>query len=146
MIGGKQLAPIEQRAPARGLMRSDPLLPLINVGYLLLTFFLIICALQTSTAVSTLLPHGGAQIAARSGALTLRIEASGVLHFEGRAMPVSEAVAAIRSALAAPSRDSLNIQADRSTPASTIVPLLKKLRDGGIASIRLIPVRQVGPS
>jgi biopolymer transport protein ExbD len=146
MSDGKHLVSIEQRAPARGLGRGDPLLPLINAGYLLLTFFLIICVLQTSTAVNTLLPQGGAQIAAQSGAVTLRIEANGVLHFGGRTMPVAEAIAAIRGALHAPSRDPLNIQADRSTPASTIVPLLKKLQEGGIASIRLIPVRHVDPS
>jgi biopolymer transport protein ExbD len=145
MSGGKQFAPIEQ-APARGLRRGDPFLSLINVGYLVLTFFLIICTLQTGTAVNALLPRGGTQIAAQSAAVTLGIEANGVLHFEGRTMPVSEAVAAIRGALAATPRDPLNVQADRSTPASTILPLLKQLQEGGIASIRLIPVRQAGPS
>lgn len=143
---GRQLVGIEQRAPPRGLGRGDPFLPLINVAFLLLTFFLLVCVLRTGTAVSVLPSRGGTQIAAPAGAVTLRIEANGVLDFEGRTMTVSEAVAAIRGALDAAPRGPLNIQADRSTPASTILPLLRKLQEGGIASIRLVPVRHVGPS
>ncbi|HEY7689249.1 MAG TPA: biopolymer transporter ExbD [Dongiaceae bacterium] len=135
MSDAKHLVPFAQRSPARGLGRGDPFLPLINVAYLLLTFFLLVLALRT-----------GAEIADQGGAVTLRVEANGVLHFEGRTMSVSEAVAAVRGTLAATPRGPLDIQADRSTPASTILPLLQKLQEGGIASIRLVPVPRLGPS
>jgi biopolymer transport protein ExbD len=142
---GGRLVTIEQRAPARSLRRGDPFLPLINVAFLLLTFFLLACVLRTGTAVSVPTSRGGTQIVAQAGAVTLRIETNGVLHFEGRAMTISGAVAAVRNALDATPRGPLEIQADRSTPASTILPLLQKLQEGGIASIRLVPVRRVGP-
>lgn len=143
----KQLVRIEDLdAPAFGRGRSDPLLPMINVVFLLLTFFLLVCALRIGTAANILSSRGGTQIATQGGAVTLQIEANGVLHFEGRTMPVSEAVAAIRVALDATPHGSLDIQADRSTPASTILPLLRKLQDGGVAFIRLVPVRHAGPA
>jgi biopolymer transport protein ExbD len=126
--------------------RADPFLPLINVVYLLLTFFLLVCALRIGETVPFLPNKGASAAPVQSGAVTLDVGANGDLRFLGRTMPVAEAVIAIRAALAAVPRGALAVRADRKTPVSTILPLLRKLRDGGIPSIRVVPVRRSGPA
>jgi biopolymer transport protein ExbD len=143
----KRVSEIEDLAGGgRSRRRSDPILPMINIVYLLLTFFLILGALRFGDSMNILSRGAGSQSAARDGAVTLHVEADGAVRFQGRTMPVAEAVIAIRSALAAMPRGSLDVRADHKMPASAILPLLRKLREGGIASIRVVPVRRAGPA
>lgn len=122
--------------------RHDRLIPMINVVFLLLTFFLITGTLRISSGPNIELPEFATQGVLDMRRPVLSVAVDGALHFDGRVLEMAEALAAIKAALSdAPDQD-LHIKADRNIPASVILPLLQKLRDGGIKSIRLISIKK----
>lgn len=126
----------------RALDRHDRLIPMINVVFLLLTFFLIAGTLRVSDGLKIELPEIAAERVVKRRSPVLSVEASGALYFNGRQMEVSRAIVTIKEALGKAPGEALHVKADRNTPASIILPLLQKLRDSGIEAIRLIAVKK----
>ncbi len=129
---------------ARERNRHDQLIPMINVVFLLLTFFLIAGTIRIGDGLNIAPPEAETDGTIDAHSPVLSVETSGVLHFQGRTLPPDEAVAAIRQALDAQPHAALHIKADRQTPAVTILPLLQKLNDAGIETLRLIAVGKAG--
>jgi len=129
-------------AEARGGDRHDRLIPMINIVFLLLTFFLIAGTMRLGEALRIEPPRvaTGGNIARRSPVLS--VEANGALHFQGETMGREQAIAAIKEAITDRSGEQLHIKADRQTPASIILPLVQELEKEGVHRVRLIAVKK----
>lgn len=121
--------------------RHDRMIPMINVVFLLLTFFLIAGTLRAGDALRIEPPRLAAEGALDRQSPVLGVEADGTLYVGGRPMDRDRAIAALKQALADEAGKQLHIKADRRTPASIILPLLRRLRDSGIEDVYLIAVK-----
>jgi len=124
--------------------RQDRLIPMINVVFLLLIFFLIAGTIRTADDRNIEPPELAASSTLERNQPVLSIEADGSLYFQDQAVEAEAAITMIRDALAEePDQErELQIRADRRTPASIVLPFLQKLRDSGFQSISLIAVKK----
>lgn len=129
-------------AEPRGREGHDRLIPMINIIFLLLTFFLIAGTLRVGDALQIEPPQILTDGNIEPRHLVLSVEANGALHFQGEAREASEAIAAIKTAMADKAGEQLYIKADHRTPASVILPLLQELEKNGLGNIRLIAVKK----
>jgi biopolymer transport protein ExbD len=126
----------------RGRDDHDRMIPMVNVVFLLLAFFLIAGTLRVSDGLNIEPPE-----MATSGALerdnpVLSIAADGALYLNGETIAKdSAAQAAIRLLSETPTSE-LYIKASRDTPVSVILPLMRTLSEQGIATIRLIAIKK----
>ena len=115
-------------APPRRRMRAENVVPMINVVFLLLIFFLI------SAQIAPAPPFDLRQAEAEDGARqtlhnqTLWIDASGALAYQNAR---GEAVWALL-------QEPLQIQADADVPARDVARVLTRLGQVGIADVTLI--------
>jgi biopolymer transport protein ExbD len=118
---------------------------MINVVFLLLTFFLIAGTIRVNDGLNIEPPAIDTSGVIDEQAPTLSVEASGALHFGGRAVTIDEAVAALKEALASGTDadgGEIQIKADRNTPSSVILPLLQRLRNENLDALRLVAIRK----
>lgn len=120
--------------------RHDRMIPMINVVFLLLTFFLITGTMRAGDAQIEP-PRLAAEGAVDRQSPVLGVEADGTLYVQGRPMDHDRAIAALQQALAGAAGKALHIKADRRTPAAIILPLLQRLRESGIEDVYLIAVK-----
>jgi biopolymer transport protein ExbD len=125
----------------RASERHDRMIPMINVVFLLLTFFLIAGTMRAGDPLRIEPPLLAAEGAVDRQSPVLGVEADGTLYVQGRPMDGDRAIAALKQALAGDAGKQLHIKADRRTPAEIILPLLRRLRDSGIEDVYLIAVK-----
>lgn len=115
---------------------SENVVPLINVVFLLLIFFMLTATLQPPEATVVDLPSVGAESAREPGrdAPVLVLEATGRVSLAGRAVSVDAL-----DELSAP--EGLEIRADRDVPARFLLPLLERLDAAGIPAVDLVTRR-----
>ena len=111
---------------------GEPILPMINVVFLLLIFFLLSSQIAPRAPFAVALPRLETGQPSGSEAL-LFVAADGRLHFSGaQAEDPMTAVLAQASEL-----ETLSLRADAKVPAREVVLLISKLRDAGIRSVTL---------
>lgn len=119
---------------------DDNILPLINVVFLLLIFFVIAGAITRDAPFDLTLPatsHTQAR-AAPSGQI-LSVAADGTLAFKGETIKAPS----LDKVLADwPTDKPLQIRADRHLRASKLSNLLNRLREAGITKVRLLTQHQ----
>jgi biopolymer transport protein ExbD len=126
----------KQRRPVENVV------PLINVVFLLLIFFMLAGSLRPVEPFAVELPQAaGEREAAERGAeieaegSVLFVAASGELALDGQRLDE----ATLLTALAARSGDSsLELRADAGIPARRFLPLLGRLRAAGVAELELV--------
>lgn len=124
-----------QFARPRPRRPSEPALPMINVVFLLLIFFLISAQIAPPPPFELTPPETGAEAArAESDEAVLYLGPEGALAF-GAARD-----AEVWPALAEAAPDALLIRADGEVPARTLATLLARLREAGIADVTLATV------
>jgi biopolymer transport protein ExbD len=134
-----QLRPRRERRP------SEHVVPLINVVFLLLVFFMLTGRLAAPPALDLELPVDTSPVPETQASSTdetppmLSIDADGVLALGARRVDPTE----LASALADPP-ELLALRADARVPARLLVPVLEQLEAAGISRIDLITER-VGP-
>jgi biopolymer transport protein ExbD len=127
--------------------RHDRLIPMINVVFLLLTFFLIAGTIRVNDGLNIEPPAVETSGVIDEQSPTLGVEANGTLYFDGRTVTVDEAVAALQEASASAGASDadggeIQIKADRNTPSSIILPLLQRLRNENFDALRLVAIRK----
>ncbi len=109
--------------------------PMINIVFLLLIFFLISAQIAPPEPFEVLLPTGeGADTAEAAGALYLSAE--GVAAFQDQRGDA--AIAAALADLAARGADALELRADSGVEASFVAALLAQLAQAGILEVALV--------
>lgn len=118
--------------PARS--RGESIVPMINVVFLLLIFFLITARIAPPEPFPVDLPAAAADSPAEGGG-ALWLAADGRIAFEGLAGEV--AVAAAASA-AREAGEPLLVRADRASDGATLARLLAALGEAGAAEVRIV--------
>ena len=130
--------------------RSENIVPMINVVFLLLIFFLMTAEIAPPEPVDVSPPSGAADAGEQAdGALTLYMAADGTLAFH-QARGIDAALAALASAArdacaggcAEGDRPVLVLRADAGLPAARLAALMPRLAGAGFADIRLVTVPQ----
>lgn len=112
---------------------SEAIVPMINVVFLLLIFFLMSAQITPPAPFDVTLPESASESAARPTD-TLYMDAQGLLAFNGAR---GEAVFDALAALATPDA-TLQIRADARLEAQALARLLPELAARGIAEIELL--------
>ncbi|MEY8802048.1 biopolymer transporter ExbD [Leisingera sp. XS_AS12] len=111
---------------------GEPILPMINVVFLLLIFFLLSSEIAPRAPFMVTPPQleDGAPSAPKA---VLFIAADGRLHFSDAGTGDAMAVIAAR----APVLETLTLRADAKVPARDVAALIARLRDAGITAVSL---------
>ena len=123
-------------ATPRRTRPRENVVPLINVVFLLLIFFVLAGTLRPPDPNRLQLPTTTSEspAKARHTRPVLALDAAGHVFRDGRSLSPSE----IRS-LRAP--DGLELRADRGVPARVLLPLLEALEEAGVARLELVTQR-----
>ena len=130
---------------SRSQDRQDRLIPLINVVFLLLAFFIIAGTMRAADALDVEPPE-----AATSGSIdrespTLVMDTQGKLALGRDQVTADQAVGRIKALLADDPDAEIHLKADARVNARDILPLLRRFSDAGISSVRLIATRKDTP-
>lgn len=123
------------RKPRRS--QGEPTIPLINVVFLMLIFFLVAGQIAPPLAADLSLVRT-AELEGRAPPDTLIIRADGTMEYHGE--PVTSA-AAFAETLPAGQREAIRIVPDRDLEAQTLVAIAAELRGAGAESVRIVTER-----
>lgn len=124
----------EPRAPRRP---SENIVPLINVVFLLLVFFILTGSLRPPPALDVELPRERADAPLtppEAGVPSLSLATTGEMAFQGASIDA----AGLERALRAHPIRALALRADANTPARIVLPLLESLEASGVEQIDLV--------
>lgn len=126
-----------QEAPPRRPM-LEPMLPLINVVFLLLVFFMVAGQLGKKPPVAVATPETARELAPMSQVPELTLDGDGQLFLGGKALPLARLREQGAELLAGPRP---RLHADASVTTAQLRPVLQALRDAGFDSVQLITRR-----
>ena len=121
---------------------DDNMLPVINMTFLLLLFFIVACN-YSETYMKELAPPESSSEVLTEKAEELALTADGKLWWRGETTTVSNWASQIQ-AEGQPVPVRVSLRADGQTPASTIIPLIDELRLLNIKRVALITVNKSG--
>ncbi|MEZ5756557.1 MAG: biopolymer transporter ExbD [Paracoccaceae bacterium] len=129
-------------APPRTRRRSDPLLPMIDVVFFLIVFYMIVSSFAEPEPFP-IAPPQSASAAPVEGELALFLGPDGTVAIAGATGPITgdAALAELAARCAAPGCGPLRLHADAAAPASALAALLPRLAAAGHADIRLVTVQ-----
>lgn len=119
----------------------ETLVPLINVVFLLLIFFLLAGTMQPSDKVAVALPEGTLNDSARHVPTTLIVEADGFVWLGDRVMDAKLAGHMIESFLGEQETKRVAIKADENAPAEALLLLMEGLREAGVEEVTIMTER-----
>lgn len=117
---------------------DERILPLTNVVFLLLIFFMLIGRLATPAAFSVDLPESQSKRPAQTSGLLVQIAANGRLALDGVPTTGSALQAVVARRLQANPRQPIRLQADSAVAASRVVTVMQRLRAAGAERLRLL--------
>ena len=124
-----------QRSRVNG---DDSILPLTNVVFLLLIFFMLAGRLASPEAFDIQPPVSQSEAQARRDGLEIQIAASGDIAIDGEPIELDALEARAREALDADPNLALRLKADGDGDATRVVAVMQALRDAGGERLRLI--------
>lgn len=125
--------PLPQRRP----LNDDHLLPLINVVFLLLIFFMLVGALDAPDTTDLSPPESLASTVPDDSAWTVVLDARGQLLLDDQPVSLTDlAVAAIER----PPGGVVAVRADASIQATDVVDVLDVLRGAGVSKVQLLTI------
>ncbi len=126
-------------SPARHGEKPDPLIPMINVVFLLLTFFIIAGTIQATEMLDVDPPEVAAKgTPVEEGPLIL-VDCDGVIVLGDDTLSQEDLVTRLNQLM--PNKDQpVRVKVDRAARAQQILPLLKALSENGIKQVQMIAV------
>lgn len=125
----------------RARERHDRLIPMINVVFLLLLFFVIAGTFRAGDLLPVEPPEINNAGGVDAGNMTVLVSKSGEMAIASERMERDIVVARVSEWLERRPHGIVHIKADRESQAAVIVPLLAELAEAGVAGVRLIAVR-----
>lgn len=116
----------------------ESVVPLINVVFLLLIFFLLAGTLQPTDDVDVDLPAGEVDDKRASEDLVLYVESDGFVYLGDRVMGADLAAYALRGFLDEQGIYDVSIKADQDAPAHELIKLMEGLRNVGVREVNLV--------
>ncbi|MEM7171618.1 MAG: biopolymer transporter ExbD [Pseudomonadota bacterium] len=116
----------------------EPLLPLINVVFLLLIFFMLAGRLTAPDAFWVQVPESASQSHAQAEAITILVGQDGRIVLEGLEIENNGLLLAVRNEVEDHPERQVQIKADRGVEAVKVVSILDTLREAGVEKLRLL--------
>lgn len=116
----------------------ESVVPLINVVFLLLIFFLLAGTLQPTDDVDVDLPVGAVDDKRASEDVVLYVEADGFVHMGDTVMDSALAAYMLRNYLDEQGIFNVAIKADENAPAHDLIQLMEGLRNVGVREVNLV--------
>lgn len=123
---------------------DEGVVPLINVVFLLLIFFLIAGTMTPPSPLELDPVTTQESPASRSPSATLFVSADGRMAYRGEEVPVEALAGAIRADEDRDEAVPLSVMLDRGLPSQDLSRILDALAAGGVSQLRLITLRQAG--
>ena len=129
------------RPAPRAKDHDDKLVPMINVIFLLLMFFLIAGNLKPLFSEEQLIPLSRSEALPARERIELSLSRDGVLTWGGEAVDAARLGARLR---AQPDGvpEALSLRADARTQAAALLPVLDALRAAGVQRIAIVTLRR----
>lgn len=135
----------------RRRLRKDPkpvaeeqILPLINVVFLLLIFFMVVGKLSSSDPFEITSPFSSSDAPAEQRDITVYIAADGRIALGNEIVAVEHLTSAVRMELTDSGNAPLRVKADSSADARLVVRILDALRNAGATEATLMTLSQPG--
>lgn len=129
--------------PRRPLPPVEAMLPLINVAFLLMAFFMLIGRMDTTAPFEVMPPRSNLGTPLPQGGVTVSVSASGALALNGEPRSADEIVDMLASEAGAANTAFVRINADREAPVGRILPLVGKLEARGVRRVALVVTSEV---
>lgn len=129
--------------PRQPRAADDRILPLINVVFLLLIFFMLAGSLAAPGRFPVEPPQSASTAAPAGGALTVLIAADGRVALEGRELGpdgLAAALEALKSSGEPP--PPVQVKADGQADTAVVIRVLSAIRAAGLPAARLLTVRR----
>ncbi|MBL26267.1 MAG: biopolymer transporter ExbD [Rhodospirillaceae bacterium] len=128
------------RAPQRETSDDERILPLINVVFLLLIFFMIAGRLASSDPFNIEPPQSASEGPPEAQEMVVLVGADGDLALDGEIMDETTLEAAVAERMAAEDVPPLRLKADGRADATKVVAVMELLREAGVESLRLLTI------
>ena len=129
---------IDQDPPRR---QFETLIPLINVVFLLLIFFLLAGTMTPADNVAVKLPVGALDDTEREMPAMLLVEADGFVWIGERPIDAKIAEEPLKAYLADKGLERVAIKADAEAPAEALLLLMETLRKVGVQQVTIVTER-----
>jgi len=126
----------------RARPREEPenILPLINVVFLLLIFFMLLANVSSYIPFPVTPPDATAVEAARHEVM-LAIAADGRIALDGAEIDAASVTARLRERLHGGAISAVWLNADRETDSDRVIDVMERMRKAGVAEVRLVTKR-----
>jgi len=117
---------------------TENTLPLINVVFLLLIFFMVTGRLSESDPFVVMPPQSSSEVPPGERDLVMHIHADGRMALDGRAVALEDLAAEVARLL--PDGGAVRLKADGDADAILVVGAMEALRDAGVERLNLLTV------
>ena len=124
--------------PERPRREYEYLVPLINVVFLLITFFLITGTMQMAEPVKVELPAGSIDETKPAEAVTVYVATDGLVYMLDQVIEARFAPYMLRSYFMKEGHRSVQVKADKNSDAETLIDLMEQMREIKIEEIILL--------
>lgn len=131
---------IKLRVSGKGVSDDERILPLINVVFLLLIFFMIAGRLASSDPFNIEPPQSASEGPPEVQEMVVLVGAEGDLALDGEVMDETTLAAAVAERMEAYDVPPLRLKADGRAEATAVVGVMELLREAGVESLRLLTV------
>lgn len=126
--------------PPRPRNEDERILPLINVVFLLLIFFMLAGRLSASDPFQVEPPRSSAESATEAQEAVVLVSTDGRLALDGRVLDEPALSQAVAERLRSEPATQIRLKADGRADAAEVVRILELLRDAGVERLKLLTV------
>ena len=119
---------------------EERILPLINVVFLLLIFFMLAGRLAASDPLGIAPPKSSSDAPARKQEIVVFAAADGRLALDNKMINEADLKTAVAERMTAGNAEEVHLRADGRALATRIVMIMEKLREAGVEKLRLLTV------
>ena len=123
---------------------DDKIIPMINVIFLLLMFFLIVGNISELVDEDVVPPHSTSNTVSTSAGAKWLLTRDGVVVLDGQPVGLSQLAAQLEVAGSLPER--IILRADGNAKSGALMPLMELLRKHGVETISLVTINHDGDS
>lgn len=117
---------------------DESILPLTNVVFLLLIFFMLAGQITGPQPFEIDPPRSQSEAKADAGAIEVQLAPNGALALDGEPIEIDALTEAVRTRLDADNDRPIRLKADGGGDATRVVTVMQALRDAGATKLRLI--------
>jgi len=123
---------------------DDKIIPMINIIFLLLMFFLIVGNISELVDEDVVPPRSTSNTVSTSGGAEWLLTRDGVVFLDGQPVGLSQLAAQLE--VAGPLPERIILRADGNANSGALMPLMELLRKHGVETISLVTINNDGDS